>query len=361
MKTFVHLCFIAGLSALPITAFSQDADSTGLPGDNFDLQGALELFKKAPTPEAFEKALNLRDNHVNNLDLNGDDKIDYIQVVDKADGKNHAIVLRTAVKKNETQDIAVIVLEQTGDKKAQLQIIGKADMYGEETIVEPYDEAPDKKSTGPSSLPAPMHVVFVNVWSWPCVSYIYSPGYVLYASPWGWELYPSWWYPWEPYWWHVHYGYAYHYHHMMYHYTNTCYMQQAHNVYVHHRSTSPTVAARYERPRANYEAGRAQGGNKPRTAQPSDRKVAPRSGEKQQVASPPKKETGRQGTNAGKETPKIEQRPAPRPQQRTAEPRNSRPQRVAPPPQQRTTPAPQRRATPAPQRQGNPGGGGHRR
>src|SRR5689334_14759275 len=33
------------------------ADSTGLPGDNFSLQGALDLFKKAETPEAFEKSL----------------------------------------------------------------------------------------------------------------------------------------------------------------------------------------------------------------------------------------------------------------------------------------------------------------
>ena len=30
-------------------------DSTGLPGDNFSLQGALEMFKKASSPEEFEK------------------------------------------------------------------------------------------------------------------------------------------------------------------------------------------------------------------------------------------------------------------------------------------------------------------
>ena len=29
------------------------SDSTGLPGDNFSLEGALELFKKSESPEAF--------------------------------------------------------------------------------------------------------------------------------------------------------------------------------------------------------------------------------------------------------------------------------------------------------------------
>lgn len=58
-------------------------DSTGLPGDNFSLQGALQLFQNASSPEDFEKQLNTESNHVNNLDLNGDGDIDYIRVVDK--------------------------------------------------------------------------------------------------------------------------------------------------------------------------------------------------------------------------------------------------------------------------------------
>ena len=33
------------------------ADSTGLPGDNFSLEGAIELFKQAGSPEEFEKLL----------------------------------------------------------------------------------------------------------------------------------------------------------------------------------------------------------------------------------------------------------------------------------------------------------------
>ncbi|MBP1651488.1 MAG: hypothetical protein H6Q26_1645, partial [Bacteroidetes bacterium] len=36
------LCFTIAVSA---SAQDQEADSTGLPGDNFSLQGALDLFK----------------------------------------------------------------------------------------------------------------------------------------------------------------------------------------------------------------------------------------------------------------------------------------------------------------------------
>ena len=49
-----------------------------VPGDNFSLEGALELFKKSASPEEFERSLNDPDSRVNNLDLNGDGYIDYI-------------------------------------------------------------------------------------------------------------------------------------------------------------------------------------------------------------------------------------------------------------------------------------------
>ena len=83
-----------------------------LPGDNFSLQGALEMFKQSKTPEDFEKKLNTKDNYVNNLDLNQDGKIDYIRVIDKTKGDAHALVLRVAVNKSESQDVAVIGIEK---------------------------------------------------------------------------------------------------------------------------------------------------------------------------------------------------------------------------------------------------------
>src|SRR5687768_12228626 len=115
----------------------QREDSTGLPGDNFSLEGALEMFKKAGSPADFEKLINTEGNNVNNLDLNEDGDIDYIKVIDNMDRDVHAFVLQVAVSETESQDIAVIELEKTGDETAILQIVGDEDIYGEQTIAEP--------------------------------------------------------------------------------------------------------------------------------------------------------------------------------------------------------------------------------
>jgi hypothetical protein len=146
------------------------ADSTGLPGDNFSLEGALELFKKSTSPEEFEKMLNTEDSKVNNLDLNGDGETDYINVIDQTKKDAHAFVLQVAVSENENQDIAVIELEKTGNDKAVAQIVGDEDMYGEQTIVEPTEEVVTNAGTSRSQ-------VVVNVWAWPSVRYVYGPAY----------------------------------------------------------------------------------------------------------------------------------------------------------------------------------------
>ena len=123
-------------------------DSTGLPGDNFSLQGALEMFKQSGSPEEFEKLLNTRDNHVNNLDLNGDGDVDYVRVVGKKDNDVHVFVLQVPVSGDESQDIAAIELEKSGEAHAVLQIVGDEDIYGEQTIVEPDGGEDEEEDTG---------------------------------------------------------------------------------------------------------------------------------------------------------------------------------------------------------------------
>jgi hypothetical protein len=110
-------------------------DSTGLPGDGFDLAGAVELFKQAPNLEAFERALNEEASQVNNLDLDGDERVDHIRVVDHKSGEAHAIVLQVALSQSELQDVAVIELEKTGEAAAMLQIRGAEELYGSDVLV----------------------------------------------------------------------------------------------------------------------------------------------------------------------------------------------------------------------------------
>lgn len=198
MKQQIRFFLLASLALIFTSQFvqAQDADSTGLPGDNFSLEGALELFKKADSPEAFEKLLNTESNNVNNLDLNEDGEIDYVRVVDNMDNDVHALVLQVPVGESESQDIAVIELEKTGSDEVILQIIGDEDVYGEQTIVEPFEN--EAKESGKNGPHVTVERIVVNVWGWPCVRFVYAPGYRVWVSPWRWRHYPVWWSPWRP-------------------------------------------------------------------------------------------------------------------------------------------------------------------
>lgn len=169
-----------------------NSDSTGLPGDNLDLYAVLGLFRSSGSLQEFEKALNDKNNGVNNLDLNGDKQVDYILVIDNHEKNDHAVVLRVPLNENESQDVAVIGIEKTGEATARLQVIGDEDVYGKNYIVEP---AADLQAAGFAFTTS---LVVVNVWTWPCVAYLYSPSYVVWVSPYYWEYYPAWWSPWPP-------------------------------------------------------------------------------------------------------------------------------------------------------------------
>ncbi|MBI5913985.1 MAG: hypothetical protein HY842_01295 [Bacteroidetes bacterium] len=223
------------------SANAQEADSTGLPGDNFSLEGALELFKKAESPEDFEKLLNAEDNSVNNLDLNDDNEIDYIRVVDNMDAEVHAVILQVPVSETESQDIAVIEIEKTGDEEATLQILGDEDVFGEQKIVEPYEvEANENGKNGPH---VTVERIVVNVWGWPTVRFVYRPGYRVWVSPWRWRYYPVWWRPFRPHPWHVFHPRVVVFH-PHYHVVTTHRVVHAHRVYAPHRTTSKTVHTR---------------------------------------------------------------------------------------------------------------------
>lgn len=191
MKTRVWNYLLPLFLISGIAAIAQQQDDASVPGDNFSLEGALDLFKKSASPEEFEKMLNSSNSKVNNLDLNGDGEIDYIRVIDKNEGNVHAFILQSVISKNESQDVAVIELEKLGDGKARLQIIGDEDVYGQETIIEPTQDVRVNAGTSTAR-------TTVNVWAWPSVQYVYAPYYNPWVSPWSWAYYPGWWNPWSP-------------------------------------------------------------------------------------------------------------------------------------------------------------------
>ncbi|MBX2915902.1 MAG: hypothetical protein KF856_11600 [Cyclobacteriaceae bacterium] len=240
MKTIVLLLLGAA------TVHAQNREE--VPGDNFSLEGALELFKKSASPEEFERLLNLPESEVNNLDLNGDGNIDYIRVIDRHEGAIHTFTLQAVISRNEFQDVAVISLEKLENGKAILQITGDADVYGIETIIEPTTEVRINAGTTTTH-------TYVNVWNWPFVQYVYSPFYSPWVSPWYWDYWPIWWRPWRPvayitYYprWHVYRPY--------YRYCDAPRIRYASRIYYPHRTTSVIVYNRHRDQISTYRSTR---------------------------------------------------------------------------------------------------------
>ena len=89
-KTAILMAFFLA-AVIQVQAQSQTPKSLGLPGDNFNLYAALKVFQESKTLEAFERSINDPEKKINNLDLNGDDQIDYIRVEDKVKDNVHSI------------------------------------------------------------------------------------------------------------------------------------------------------------------------------------------------------------------------------------------------------------------------------
>lgn len=256
MKT-LHLFFLATIffvSTLTSMQAQSQQEATGLPGDHFSLEGALELFKKAASPEDFEKALNTEDKIVNNLDLNEDGDIDYIRVIDNAEEDVHALVLQAIISDKESQDIAVIEIEKTGAQSAILQIIGDEDIFGEALIVEPFEEEGDSGGHG-SSMTDDYVKVVVNVYGWTSVRFIYAPTYRAWRSPFYWGYYPRWWRPWRPRpfaWFSVKRVW----YPRTYHRVTTHRVLRAHRVYTPRRTHSVTVRTRHSASLTKYRTNK---------------------------------------------------------------------------------------------------------
>jgi len=146
MKKSVITSILAVLTALLTLVSAQNTpkEYLGLPGDNLNLYAVMKLFQESETLEGFERSLNDENSMINNLDLNGDNLVDYITVSDYVDGNVHTIVLRVALNRKEYQDVAVFTVEKFRNGSVQIQLIGDEALYGRNYIIEPnYEETPN--------------------------------------------------------------------------------------------------------------------------------------------------------------------------------------------------------------------------
>lgn len=171
---------------ITVSATSQDISQ------DLDLKAVAALFGQCANLEEFEQKLNSEDLHLSNLDLNGDGEVDYLRIVESADGNKHLILLQAVLAKDIFQDVASIYVEKDADNKVIVQVVGDAYIYGENYIIEP----------------AYLYVPVIYDWFW-------GPHWVCWYSPWYWGYWPGWWHAhhcwaFDVYWHHI---YAYHHHH----------------------------------------------------------------------------------------------------------------------------------------------------
>jgi hypothetical protein len=253
MKKLIITSILAAMIAAgsAVMAQEQPADYLGLPGDNLNLYAVMKLFQASETIEGFERNLNDENSRINNLDLNGDNQIDYIKVIDYVDGNVHTIVLQDVLGRNESQDVAVFTVQRFDDGSVQIQLTGDEALYGKNYIIEPVmDETPNPGYTG-NYRDQNVNVVrttTVEIAAWPVVRYIYMPDYVIWRSSWYWGYYPNYWHPWHPYYWHYYYGYHYNlfpdYYRYFRHYDQHRYAHWNDFYYTGKRAYSPMVESR---------------------------------------------------------------------------------------------------------------------
>jgi glycosyltransferase involved in cell wall biosynthesis len=266
MKTLRFFIIAAGsfLSfAVSAQTGREEQEKLNLPGDNLNLYAVLKLFQESKTLEGFERSLNDSTTKINNLDLDGDNKIDYIRVVDKPDGDVHNITLKDAISKTEDQDVAVFVVQKKSNGQADIQLIGDEDLYGKDYIIEPNMDVATTASETPNPGYTPVATLAngetvpiqttteYEIATWPVVQYIYVPTYTVWVSPWSWDYYPDYWRPWRPHYWHYYYGYQFNYQPYYYGHYRRWNSYRVPGWYGHYyggnyRSRSPFVQRRYQ-------------------------------------------------------------------------------------------------------------------
>lgn len=144
--------------------------------DNLDLQAVASIFGDSRDLEDFERRLNDPSTQISNLDLNGDNRVDYLRVIEATEGNTHLIILQSVLAADTFQDVATIEVERDRSNNVRVQVVGDVYMYGANYIYEPIYV----------SRPYIYDVFWVNS---------YRP----YYSPWYWGYYPTYYSYWSPY------------------------------------------------------------------------------------------------------------------------------------------------------------------
>lgn len=179
MKT--KILSLAMLSLLSITSvFAQDrttvtANNSEI-SDNLDLRAVASIFGDSKNLDDFERRLNDPNAQISNLDLNGDNRVDYLRVIETVERNVHLIIIQSVLGRDSYQDIATVEVERDRYNQIQVQVVGDVYMYGNNYIYEPvYAYTP---------------AIYSSFW---------VSNYRPYYSTWYWGYYPSFYIAWSPF------------------------------------------------------------------------------------------------------------------------------------------------------------------
>jgi hypothetical protein len=94
-----------------------------------DLDAVTNLAKKSKDAADFERLLNSQAEGLNNIDLNDDNKVDYINVTEYGSGDQRGFSLTTEISPGKVQEIATIEFKKEGDR-GTVQTTGNPSLYG---------------------------------------------------------------------------------------------------------------------------------------------------------------------------------------------------------------------------------------
>ena len=154
------------------TVYAKNSDIS----DNLDLRAVASMFGDSDNLQDFERRLNDPKYQISNLDLNGDDQVDYLRVIESVEDRTHVVIIQAVLDRDVYQDIATIDIERDNSNKVVVQVVGNSYLYGDNYIYEPvYSVAP---------------VIYTSFW---------VTNYRPYYSTWGWNVYPTYYTAWRPY------------------------------------------------------------------------------------------------------------------------------------------------------------------
>jgi hypothetical protein len=195
MKTKITLSVVFTLMMSVMFAQNQTivtANSVDI-SDQLDLRAVATLFGESRNLQEFERNINDPELMISNLDLNGDNFVDYLRVIEHRERNTHLIILRAVLDRDVVQDVATIEVESNRRRRrAQIQVVGNPFIYGNNFIIEPVF--------------AFTPVIYNHFW---------QPTYTLWVSPWNWGYYPTFFTAWHPcnmnfYYGHVNYWAGFH-------------------------------------------------------------------------------------------------------------------------------------------------------